>query len=214
MKGPAHHPRRRRNGPMLARYDPTVQSRAPSLVIVSGAPGGGKTTLARRLSSDLRLPLLSRDELQEALADAMGWPSDVPGSMRLGAGSYAVLYRTLAALLEAGSGAVVDSNFKRGVSEPELRPLIAWGTACLVHCTADPATLQARYTDRFARGERHPAHLDGDRAVGLAEDLAAGRYEPLNLPIPTLVVDTEDGWRPSYEEVRDFAALPEAALRW
>jgi predicted kinase len=198
---------------MLARYDPTVQSRAPALVLVSGAPGGGKTTLARRLSSDLRLPLLSRDELQEALADAMGWPSDVPASMRLGAGSYAVLYRTLAVLLEAGSGAIVDSNFKRGVSEPELRPLLGWSTACLVHCTADSATLQARYADRFARGERHPAHLDGDRAVGLGEDLASGRYEPLNLPIPTLVVDTKDGWRPSYEEVRDFAALPEAAQR-
>jgi adenylate kinase family enzyme len=38
-----------------------VQSRAPGLVIVSGAPGGGKTTLARRLSLDVGLPLLSCD---------------------------------------------------------------------------------------------------------------------------------------------------------
>jgi hypothetical protein len=30
--------------------------------------------------------------------------------------------------------------------------------------------------------------------------------------LPTLVVDTTDGWRPSYEEVRDFAGLPEGAL--
>jgi hypothetical protein len=34
----------------------------------------------------------------------------------------------------------------------------------------------------------------------------------MKLPIPKLVVDTTDGWRPSYEEVRDFAALPEAAM--
>ncbi|MEX1073326.1 MAG: zeta toxin family protein [Chloroflexota bacterium] len=30
--------------------------------------------------------------------------------------------------------------------------------------------------------------------------------------IPKLVVDTTDGWRPSYEEVRDFAAVPRATL--
>jgi predicted kinase len=190
-----------------------VQSRAPTLVIVSGAPGGGKTTLARRLGSDLRLPLLGKDALKEALADAMGPPADVPASSRLGDGAYAVLYLAVAALLESGAGAIVESNFRRGVSEPDLRPLLADSVACLVHCTADSATLQARYADRFARGERHAVHLDGDRATGLAEDLASGRFEPLDLPIPTLVVDTTDGWRPTYEEIREFAGFPEAALR-
>jgi predicted kinase len=189
-----------------------VQSRAPALVIVSGAPGGGKTTLARPLSSDLRLPLLSKDALKEALADAIGSPLDVPASMRLGDGAYAALYLALAALLEAGTGAVVDSNFRRGVSEAALRPLLAMSTACLVHCTADASTLLVRYEGRFARGERHPAHLDGDRAAGLADDLASGLFEPLELPIPTLVVDTCDGWRPGYERIRYFAAFPEAVL--
>jgi predicted kinase len=191
-----------------------VQSRPPAFVIVSGAPGSGKTTLAERLSPDLRLPLLNKDALKEVLADAMGHPADVPASMRLGDGAYAVLYQTVAALLEAGSGAIVESNFRRGVSEADLLPLVgATGGACLVHCTADPATLSARYADRFARGERHAVHLDGDRKAGLANDLAAGRFEPLDLPIPTLVVDTTAGWRPRYEEIRDFAAHPAAALR-
>lgn len=182
------------------------------LVIVSGAPGSGKTTLAQRLSGDLRLPLLSKDALKEVLADAMGAPADVPASMRLGDGAYAVLYLTGAALLEAGGGVVMESNFRRGASEPDLLPLVGRSSACLVHCTADPAILKARYADRFARGDRHAAHLDGDRASALADDLASGRFEPMNLPIPTLVVDTTDGWRPNYEELRDFAALPEAAM--
>jgi predicted kinase len=191
-----------------------VQSRAPTLVIVSGAPGGGKTTLARQLALDLRLTLLSKDALKEALADAMGPPADVLASKRLGDGAYAVLYLAVAALLEAGSGAIVDSNFRRGVSEPDLLPLLGWRSAArLVHCTADPVTLMARYADRFARGERHAAHLDGDRAAGLADDLANGLFEPVELPIPTLVVDTTDGWHPTYEEIRDFAAAAEVALR-
>jgi predicted kinase len=156
---------------------------------------------------------LSKDALKEALADAMGVPADVAASTRLGYGAYAAMYLAATSLLDAGSGVVVESNFRRGVSEPDLLLLVRRSAACLVHCTAAPNILTARYADRFARGDRHLAHLDGERAAALAEDLRSGRFEPLDLPIPVLVVDSTDGWRPTYEEVRDFAAVPEGALR-
>ncbi len=193
---------------MLARYDRDMQSSRPTLVIVSGAPRSGKTTLAHRLASDLRLPLISKDELKEALADAIGVPPDVPASKRLGAAAYAMLYFVAQQLLEAPTGLIIESNFRRGVSEPELRPLLAWSAAGLIQCTAAPEVVLRRYSERHDQGDRHPAHLDTDRAAALADDLSAGRFEPLDLPIPTLVVDTTDGWRPPYEEVRDFAAVP------
>jgi hypothetical protein len=34
---------------------------------------------------------------------------------------------------------------------------------------------------------------------------AAGRFDPLDLPVPTMVVDTTDGLAPAYDEVRRFA---------
>ena len=197
---------------MLARYDRAMQSSAPALVIISGAPASGKTTLADRLSFDLRLPILAKDELKEALADAIGAPQDVPASMRLGDGAYAILYLVAQRLLEARTGLIIESNFRRGVSETELRPLLVWGDPGLIHCSAAPEIVQSRYAARHERGDRHPAHRDADRAAALADELAAGHFDPLDLPIPTLVVDTTDGWHPAYEDIRYFAALPRASL--
>jgi predicted kinase len=188
-----------------------VQSDAPLLVLVSGAPAGGKTTLARRLSVDLRLPLIVRDELKEVLADAMGHPADTPAANRLGAAAYGVLVSIARGMLMSGHGVILESNFRRGVSEVDLRPLLAHSDACLIHCTAAREVLRARYAARAARGERHPAHLDGARLEALDHDLEAGRFDPLELSVPTLVVDTNDGLRPTYEEIRDFAAFPRAA---
>src|SRR3712207_7266008 len=40
-----------------------VQTGGPTLVIVSGAPAAGKTTLARRLATELWLPLIAKDAI-------------------------------------------------------------------------------------------------------------------------------------------------------
>ena len=50
-------------------------SHRPLLVLVAGAPASGKTTLARRLAAELGLPVLHRDLIRNAIADAFG-PSD------------------------------------------------------------------------------------------------------------------------------------------
>src|SRR4051812_24933063 len=43
----------------------------PAIVLVSGAPGAGKTTLARPLAAALGFALLSKDHIKETLRDAM-----------------------------------------------------------------------------------------------------------------------------------------------
>jgi predicted kinase len=180
----------------------------PLLVIVSGAPGSGKSTLARLLADELRLPLLMKDELKEAVADAQGAPADVAASMRLGDAAYGVLDVAARRVLAADIGLIVESNFRRGLSEAYLEPIVELANARLVHCTAPPDVLRERYRTRFERGERHPAHLDADRAAALDDDLRSGRFEPMELGVPTLTVDTEAGYRPTPPAILAFCRAP------
>jgi len=59
-------------------------------------------------------------------------------------------------VLAAGTGLVLESNFRRGISDEELRPLVDRSRAVFVHCTVPDAERHRRYASRT----RHPGHFD------------------------------------------------------
>jgi hypothetical protein len=108
-------------------------------------------------------------------------------------------------LLDAGTGAIIESNFWRGVSETTLRPLSERTRTVLIHCRTTPEEVLRRYTERGARGERHPVHFDADEIPTLRAAIESGRFEPLDLPVPILQVDTTAGYDPPFEAILAFA---------
>ena len=193
----------------------TARPLAP-LVLVNGAPAAGKSTLARQIASALRLPLLSRDALKEAMAERTPFES-LAENERFGLASVGVFYGVAGELLAAGVGAVLDNVFSRGVVEDDLRPLIARARAVQVHCAVPPEENRRRYVARFERGERHACHFDGERIARVLSGerrIDWSRFEPLELGIPTLRVDTWSGYAPDLERilqwVRESVAAPAA----
>src|SRR5437762_2532008 len=82
----------------------------PLLVVVTGAPGSGKTTVARALAAELKLPLLAKDDVKEPLFDTLG-VGDRDWSRKLGRATYEVLFALARRLLESGASCILESNF-------------------------------------------------------------------------------------------------------
>lgn len=179
----------------------------PLLVIVSGAPASGKTTLARHLSQRLGLPLLDKDSLKEILAEELGEVRSVADSRTLGLAVFRTLYAVSHRILDAGVGLVLEANFFRGVAEPELAPLVSRTRAVLIHCSVQEEVSRRRYVERFQQGHRHWSHFDGERIArfGSGEfDDSWLRAQPLKLEVPTLVVNTTRGYDPDLDVIATY----------
>ena len=88
------------------------------LVLVTGLPGSGKTTLAVALARKLDLPLIGKDQYKEILFEVLG-VGDMEWSRRIGQAAIALQYDAMSTVRSA----VVDSALWTGVSEPEVEAL-------------------------------------------------------------------------------------------
>lgn len=153
------------------------------IVVVSGVPGSGKTTLARSLAPLLNLPLLSKDAIKEALFDALG-TGDLEWSENLGRASHRIMY----SLARDARSAVLESHFWRGVAESELteiqRPLLQVYCRCPLDLAVD------RYRNRATSPDRHPGHLPQHQTDKVIERWRSTEQLPLELDAPLIEVDT------------------------
>ncbi len=149
-------------------------------VIVSGPPASGKSTLAPVLATSLRLPLLAKDTIKDALMKRLPVP-DVEASRDLGRAPVEVM---LALARDSPIGAVLESNFFRSKAAPRLAALP--GTLVEVFCRCHREVAAARFAARA--GTRDAGHFDGERPPGeLWNDEIA---HPVGGPWPVIDVDT------------------------
>lgn len=163
------------------------------IIMISGPPCTGKTTLGRRISQVLQLPFLSKDRIKETLFDTLGW-SDRAWSRMLGAATVELLYVLMETELTANRSFLVESNFYTASATArflELKQKYRFET-CQVLCHTESAALLERVKRRAESGRRHPGHVEHLIYDEIAAGLVDGRYDALAIGGTIIHLDTTD----------------------
>jgi predicted kinase len=167
--------------PWRVREDVAVV--APTLVLVTGMPSSGKTTVAEALARQLRLPLIAKDAIKESLYDSLG-ADDEASSGRLGTAAFALLFALARVTLASGASLIVEGNFFTD-QDSEFSALPAHRLVQL-HCDAPLPVL----LDRYASRTRHPGHHDAEKIKELPGRFESGVHGPLRLDGKMIQLDT------------------------
>ena len=164
------------------------------LIIITGSPCSGKTTLSRLLNKELDVALISKDGIKEILYDSLGC-DDLDWSRKLGDATFHLLFYFIESQISKGNSLLVECPFIpkfHTKSFTELRAKCAFDIFQIV-CSADVDVLYQRNVERSQSPDRHPAHRLGPPSHDNMKKAAADNtYGVMELDGTVYEYDTTD----------------------
>lgn len=179
----------------------------PTLVIVSGLPATGKSTLAKALGDALAWPVFYKDHFKELLFESRVDPDamvDRAASRDFGKQSMHLLYAVARELTRCGVDCIIEAYFHPELAAPELAEVTGFARVIQVHCAAADAVMIARYRARYEAGERHEIHFDAAMVGDLEQRINSAHRHPIPLDTTRaglIEVRSDDGFAPSVAEI-------------
>ena len=167
----------------------------PRLVVVTGRPAAGKTTLAHLLGGELGWRVVSRDAIKEAAGVRAAQDRDA-----VAACVYQMFIDALHSALSRGEHVIAEAAFQHELWTTTLEALQPGADVRIIVCTLEPAMAEARLIERLTIDPRRWFHDDAEIGAAMIRT-----YRPPALDVPTLVVETRDGYRPALDDVVAFA---------
>ena len=174
----------------------------PLLIVVTGRPGAGKTTLAGALGRLACLPVLSRDAVKEGLVHTWGTPHRaLPEEANLTATN--TFFELLSQMLNRGVSVIAEAAFQHPIWAQRLAVLEHSADIRIVVCTPPATVALERFLERGLADDKR-LYFHGDKGVVMARQglrPQPGTYRAPSLPYPTFTVDTSNGYAPALEQL-------------
>jgi predicted kinase len=179
-----------------------METSHPKIIIVTGKPAAGKSTLANWLSKELQIPLVSKDSIRELLFDRLGW-NDRPWAQLLGRASIDMMFYFANTELATGHSIILDNSFNPEMSNSRFQDLLNKHHADSIQivCASDRETLFKRFKTRAEIGNRRPGHGDSEVLNELYENLANDDPLVLDIGSEIIEVDTTDFEKIDYQKI-------------
>jgi predicted kinase len=189
-----------------------MASDAPLVVVVTGPPASGKSSIARAIADGLPAPLLGKDPIKESLFDGLG-TGDAAWSKKLGIVTYGVLFLLAEEEVRARRSCVLEANFDHNDASAQLGAIqLKHGFRALqIVCIASREVLIERFRERA--DSRHPGHIDDERLEDVVESIDAGRWRALELDGELVEVDTTDWSTVDVDALLERARAAESRAR-
>jgi predicted kinase len=157
-----------------------------SLILVSGAPGTGKSTVAHSLAETFGFALLSKDTIKESLFDSLGarLTEQVDSLDELSRVLSRAAIDLVWSLAPFCPDVILEANFRPKSDRARFAALEGRKLEVYCHCTADEAA--RRFRERATTERHHPAHS----MKSISAEMLREYDQPFGL-CPVIDVDTE-----------------------
>ena len=178
------------------------------IVIFTGLPGTGKTTLSRQVADALHISLIAKDDIKEIMYDRIGW-SDKAFSAKLARATFGIMEYFTERHLKNGEPIALESNYSPKLASEQFQEWQKlYGCRIIqVICRTEVTVLAQRYFER-QHGDRHPGHNDtgtvADYILNFHQRIENGEDQPLSVDGPVRIVDTTDFSRVDVPEITQW----------
>lgn len=168
-----------------------------TIIVVTGLPGTGKTTLSREIAEALDIPLIAKDDIKEIMFDTIGW-SDKAFSAKLAHATFGIMDYITEQHLKTGSSILLESNYSPKLASNKFQKWQQLFDCAIVQivCQTNIDVLAHRYADRAKNTTRHPGHLDNETIetyrINYLKRIENGEDQPLDVDGAVRIVDTTD----------------------